>query len=161
MRDKTPIREQVAQRKHTTPQRVKPLTLGDLERGGVKHIECECGWCRHEGNIDLAPLLEKAGADALYRDVSQHFLCSNCGWRGVNAWPIWPGGKGYRRPARKIPALPPIKECREVLTAVEVRPSDLLVEKRGAYIHALRERWPELTASAALFVVNELRPWER
>jgi hypothetical protein len=31
-----------------------------------------------------------------------------------------------------------------------------MIEKRGAYVRALRERWPEMTASAALFVVQQL-----
>lgn len=161
MRGKTPIREQVAHRKVPNPRRVKPLTLGDLALGGVQHIECECGWCRHEGRIELPPLIEKAGADALYRDVARHFLCAACGWRGVNAWPIWPNGNGYKRPQQKPPALPSIRECRAVLAVVRVEPNTQLVDKRAAYIGALRQRWPELTASAALFVVNELRPWER
>ena len=161
MRDKTPVRERVAQRKPTTPQRVKPLTLGDLERGGVGHIECECGWCRHEGDIQLARLIERVGAEALYRDVARDFRCSACGWRSVNAWPIWPNGNGYKGPSHKMPALPPIEECRELLAAVQVPPSAVLVEKRATYINALREQGPEMTASAALFVVNELRPMER
>ena len=38
MKNKTPIREQVAQRKTTTPERVKPFTLADLQRGGVQGI---------------------------------------------------------------------------------------------------------------------------
>ena len=42
MRDKTPIREQVARRKPAAPQRVKPLTLGDLAASGVAEIEAEC-----------------------------------------------------------------------------------------------------------------------
>jgi hypothetical protein len=96
-------------------QRVKPLTLGDLQLGGVQRIECECGWCSHDGSIELGPLMAKAGAAALYCDMARHFSCSACGWRGVNAWPIWPHGKNYKRPPTKMPSLPPISECRAVL----------------------------------------------
>lgn len=160
MRDKTPIREQVARRKPAAPQRVNPLTLGDLAAGGVKHIEAECDWCRHEGRIALAPLLAKAGPDALYREVARHFLCSACGWRGINAWPVWPGGRGRPKAAGKAPGLPSLDECRAALAAVQVDPRAQLIQKRGAYLGALRQRWPELTASQALFVVQTLRPWE-
>jgi hypothetical protein len=83
--------------------RVKPLTLGQLQSGGVQRIECECGWCRHEGIIELEPLIAKAGAEAQYRDVAAHFCCSVCGWREISAWPIWPSGKNYKRPTRKMP----------------------------------------------------------
>jgi hypothetical protein len=156
MRDKTPIREQVARRKPPNPQRVKPLTLGDLQRGGVKRIECECDWCRHEGTIDLAPLIEKAGTDAAYRDVARYFCCSLCGWRGISAWPIWPG-HNPKRTKRKGPPLPSMQECRAVLGATQVDPSAQMIERHAAYVRALQERWPELTASAALFVVQQLK----
>jgi hypothetical protein len=123
VRDKTPIRERVAQRKTPTPERVKPLTLGDLQRGGVQRIECECGWCRHDGVIDLEPLIAKAGAAALYRDVALHFCCSVCGWRGISAWPVWPHGKNHKRPKVKAPSLPSMEECRAVLTATRSIPT--------------------------------------
>jgi hypothetical protein len=48
------------------------------------------------------------------------------------------------------------EECRALLDGVW----RLLVDRPAAYLNALRECWPALTASAALFVVNELRPWE-
>jgi hypothetical protein len=155
MKNKTPSREQVAQRKTTVPERVKPLTLGDLQRGGVERIECECDWCRHEGTIELAPLIEKAGADAAYRDVARQFCCSVCGWRGISAWPIWPG-HNPKRPKRSGVPLPSMQECRTVLEATKVDLSAEVVERRAAYVRALQERWPELTASAALFVVQQL-----
>lgn len=158
MRDKTPPRERIAQRKTTSPQRVKPLTLGDLQSGGVQRIECECGWCRHEGSIELGPLVAKVGAETRYRDVARHFCCSACGWRGVSAWPIWPNGKNYKWPRTKMPSLPPISECRAVLEATAVDAAAQMIERRGAYVRALREQWPEMTASAALFVVQQLRP---
>jgi hypothetical protein len=155
MRDKTPIREQLAGRKSPSPQRVKPLTLGDLQRGGVQRIECECDWCRHEASIELAPLIEKAGVDATYRDVSRHFCCSVCGWRGISAWPIWPGHNA-KRPRRGGVPLPSIRECRAVLEATKVDLSTQRIGRRTACVRALQERWPELTASAALFVVQQL-----
>jgi len=40
--------------------------------------------------------------------------------------------------------------------ATKVDPSAQMIEKRGAYVRALREQWPELTASAARFVVQRL-----
>jgi hypothetical protein len=158
MRDKTPARERIAQRKTTTRQRVNPLTLGDLQRGGVQQVECECGWCRHDGVIELEPLIARAGAAAFYRDVAQHFCCSVCGWRGVSARPIWPNGKNYKRPKVKAPSLPSMEECRAVLTATRVDPNAQTIENRGAYVRALQQRWPELTALAALFVVQQLHP---
>lgn len=160
MRDKIPVREQVARRKAPAPQRVKPLTLGDLAAGGVKHIEAECDWCRQEGRIALAPLLAKAGPEALYRDLARQFRCSACGWRGVNAWPVWPGAGRRPKSGGKMPGLPSLDECRATLAAVEVDPRAQLIQKRSAYLGALRQRWPTLTASQALFVVQTLRPWE-
>jgi hypothetical protein len=75
----------------------------------------------------------------------------------VNASPIWPSGKNYKRPKVKAPSLPSMEECRAVLTATRVDPSAQTIEKRGAYVRALRQRWPELTASAAMFVVQQLQ----
>jgi hypothetical protein len=138
------------------PQRLKPLTLGDLARGGVERIECECEWCRHEGTIALAPLLAKAGAGAAYRDVARQFRCSVCGWRGVDAWPVWPGRRNPRRAAKKGPPLPSLDECRALLAATPAPPDTTLAERRRSQIRALRERWPTLTASAAQFVVQTL-----
>jgi hypothetical protein len=157
MRDKTPIREQVARRKTTTPAHVKALTLGDLQRSRVERIECECDWCRHEGSIELAPLIAKAGAGAAYRDVAKQFCCSICGWRGVNARPVWPERDNPRRSSHKPTALPSISECKAVLAATKVDPNAQAIEKRAAYVGALRQRWPELSASAALFVVQQLQ----
>lgn len=149
----------MAERRHDPPPkasgRVKPLTLGDLARGGVERIECECDWCKHEGVVELAPLLAKAGAGTAYRAVARHFSCSVCGWHGVNAWPVWPGRPSRRR-SRKGPPLPSIAECRAVLAATRVAPGTQLVDRRAAYIRALRERFPTLTASAAQFVVQTL-----
>jgi hypothetical protein len=149
----------MAEPRHNPPPkasgRVKPLTLGDLAKGGAERIECECDWCKHEGVVELAPLLEKAGADAAYRTVARHFRCSVCGWQGINAWPVWPG-RPSQRPSRKGPPLPSIEECRAVLAATRVAPGAQLVERRAAYIRALRERFPALTASAAQFVVQTL-----
>jgi hypothetical protein len=158
MRDKTPVREQVARREAVTPRRVKPLTLGDLRNGGVERIECACDWCRHEGVVELAPLIGKAGAAAQYRDVARKFRCSVCGWRGINAWPVWPGRKRDKPP--RAPALPAIGECRSLLAETPVDPAAPLQNRRAAYVGALLRRWPELTPSAAQFVVNTLRPWE-
>jgi hypothetical protein len=155
MRDKTPIRERVAGRKTPNPQRIKPLTLADLQRGGVQRIECECDWCRHEGSIELAPLIEKAGANAAYRDVARHFCCSVCGWRGISAWPVWPGHNPKRTKRKGLP-LPSMPECREFLELTKVEAGALGIERRAAYVRALQERWPELTASAALFVAQQL-----
>jgi hypothetical protein len=158
MRDKTPIREQVARRETPRPQRVSPLTLGDLGAGGVARIECACDWCRHEGTVALAPLIAKKGPDALYRDVARRFRCSVCGWQGVNAWPAWPGRK--RAKAERGPGLPAIDACRTLLAETPVDAAAALIDRRAHYIRALRQRWPEMTASAAQFVVNTLRPWE-
>lgn len=153
MRDKTPIREQVAARKTASPQRVKPLALGDLAKNGTSQIEAECEWCRHAARLDVAALIERAGAAALYRDIVKKLRCSVCGWNRVEAWPVRDGGEMARRRAG---ALPPLDECRALLASVPVDPHRPLIERRSALIHALRERWPDLTATAALFVVQTL-----
>ena len=89
--------------------------------------------------------------------MAQHFVCAVCGWRGISAWPIWPHVKGYKRPKGKAPAMPSMEECRAVLAATQVDPGAHMIEKRGAYVRALQGRWPELTASAALFVVQQIQ----
>ncbi len=153
MRDKTPIREQVARRKPAAPQRVKPLTLGDLAASGVAEIEAECEWCRHAARLDLAGLVARAGAGAAYRHVVRRLRCSVCGWNRVEAWPV----RGGRVPERRRPSgLPPLDECRRFLADLPVPPGASRVERRAARIGALRERWPELTASAAMFVVQSV-----
>jgi hypothetical protein len=150
VRDKTPIRERVTQRKTPTPERVKPLTLGDLQRGGVQRIECECGWCRHDGVIDLEPLIAKAGAAALYRDVALHYCCSVCGWRGTQRM----AGLAPREEPQEAEgegAVAPVDggvSCGAYGNQVD--PNAQTIEKRGAYVRALQQRWPELTASAAM-----------
>ena len=154
MRDKTPIREQVAARKTTAPQRVKPLALGDLAKRGTTEIEAECEWCRHAARLAVSALIKRAGAAALYRDVVKKLRCSVCGWNRVEAWPVRPGSEPAKRRAG---TLPPLDECRALLAATPVDPRLPLVERRAAFIHALRERWPDLTASAALFVVQTLQ----
>jgi hypothetical protein len=152
MRDKTPIREQVARRKPAAPQHVKPLTLGDLEKSGVAEIEAECEWCRHAARLAVADLVARAGAAAAYRHVVRRLRCSVCGWNRVEAWPV---RAGQRAPERRRPAgLPPLDECRRFLAAVPIPPGASPPAARAAKIGALRERWPELTASAAMFVVQ-------
>lgn len=153
LRDKTPVRERVAARKAATPQRVKPLTLGDLAKRGTTEIEAECEWCRHAARLEVSALIKRAGAAALYRDVVKKLRCSVCGWNRVEAWPVRPGGEPAKRRAG---ALPPLDECRALLATAPVDLRLPLIERRAALIHALRERWPELTASAALFVVQTL-----
>lgn len=153
MRDKTPIREQVARRKPAAPQRVKPLTLGDLAAGGVAEIEAECEWCRHAARLPLADLAARAGAGAAYRHVVRRLRCSVCGWNRVEAWPVRAG----RAPERRRPSgLPPLDECRRFLAEVPLPTGASPLERRAAKIGALRERWPELTASAAMFVVQSV-----
>ncbi len=153
MRDKTPIREQVARRKPATPQRMKPLTLGDLERTGVSEIEVECEWCRHAARLDVAGLVARAGAGAPYRQIVQRLRCSVCGWNRVEAWPVRDG----ESPVRRRPSgLPPLDECRRFLAAVPLPPGATRAELRTVKIGALRERWPALTAAAAMFVVQSL-----
>jgi hypothetical protein len=158
MRDKTPVREQVARRDAVKPQRVKPLTLGDLRKSGVERIECACDWCRHEATVELAALIEKAGATAQFRDLARRFRCSVCNWRGIHAWPVWPDRPREKPP--RPPGLPAIDECRTLLAATAIDPAAPLLDRRAAYVGALLRRWPELTPSAAQFVVNTLRPWE-
>lgn len=153
MRDKTPIREQVARRTPAAAQRVKPLTLGDLANSGIREIEAECEWCRHAARLDLERLVARAGAAAAYRQVVRRLRCSVCGWNRVEAWPVRAG----RVPQRRRPAgLPPLDECRRFLAALPVSGAATRAEARAARIGALRERWPELTASAAMFVVQSV-----
>jgi hypothetical protein len=153
MSDKTPIREQVARRKPAAPQRVKPLTLGDLAANDVTEIEAECEWCRHAARLAVADLAARAGAGAAYRHVVRRLRCSVCGWNRVEAWPVRAG----RAPERHRPSgLPPLDECRRFLAALPIPSKASLVERRAARIGALRERWPELTASAAMFVVQSV-----
>jgi hypothetical protein len=154
MRDKTPIREQIARRKTPGPQRVKPLTLGDLRRSGVGEIEAECEWCRHAARLDVAALVARAGEGALYREIVKRLRCSVCGWNRVEAWPVRKGGHATER--KRPTPLPPLDECRRFLAAVPTPPAFTAIERRAAKIGALRERWPELTASAAMFVVQAL-----
>src|SRR5262245_623761 len=133
MRDKTPIREQVARRKAPAPQRVKPVTLGDLARSGVGEIEAECEWCRHAARLGLDALIARAGATALYREVVKRLRCSVCGWNRVEAWPVRDG----RGPERRRPSpLPPLDECRRFLAALPPPPGASLIERRGAKINA-------------------------
>src|SRR6185503_20013387 len=115
MRDKTPIREQVAARKTASPQRVKPLALGDLAKRGTAEIEAECEWCRHAARIEVSALLKRAGAAALYRDIVKKLRCSVCGWNRVEAWPVRPGRSEAAK--RRVGALPPLDECRALLAA--------------------------------------------
>ncbi len=153
MRDKTPIREQVARRKPATPQRVKPLTLGDLVRSGIREVEVECEWCRHAARLDLAGLVERAGADIPYRQIVRRLRCSVCGWNRVEAWPVREGESPiHRRPS----GLPPLDECRRFLAALPLPAGATRAEMRAAKIGALRDRWPALTAAAAMFVVQSI-----
>lgn len=151
MREKTPIREQVARRNTPAPRRVKPLSLGDLAKSGVAEIEAECEWCRHAARLGLDALIARAGEAALYREVVKRLRCSVCGWNRVEAWPVRPGRTPERRRASP---LPPLDECRRFLAAVPTPPGATLIERRAAKIGALREHWPALTASAAMFVVR-------
>ena len=153
MRDKTPIREQVARRKTPAPRRVKPVTLGDLARSGVAEIEAECEWCRHDARLGLDALIARAGGAALYREIVKRLRCSVCGWDRVEAWPVRAGHAPERRRASP---LPPLDECRRFLAALTPPPGASLIERRAAKIGALRERWPALTAAAAMFVVQAL-----
>jgi hypothetical protein len=66
-------------------------------------------------------------------------------------------GKNHKRATRKTPALPSMDQCRAMLTATTIAPSAQVIEKRGVYVRALRERWPDMTASAALFVMQEFQ----
>jgi len=155
MRDKTPPREQVAARKTAAPERVKPLTLGDLLRQGVSEIEAECEWCRHGARVEIAPIAAREGAEAPFRNIARRLKCSVCGWNRVEAWPVRPG-----RPAKQSrpSPLPSLRECRSLLAAVP-RPAGALAHQRhSAYMHALRRRWPELGADQALFIVRALIP---
>lgn len=155
MRGRTPIRENLAQRARTPLEHVKPLTLGDLAKSGVERIEAECEWCRHAAQLEIAPLIAREGPAARFRDIVRRLRCSVCGWNHVEAWPIRPGRETQqRRPS----ALPPLAECRALLATVPIDPNAQRVDQRAAMIHALRERWPDLTASAALFVVQSLDP---
>lgn len=152
MRDKTPIREQVARRTQAAARRVKPLTLGDLAKSGVTEIEVECEWCRHAARLDLAGLVARAGAAAPYRAIVRRLRCSVCGWNRIEAWPV---RAHESHPRRRRPAgLPPLDECRRFLAALPMPEGSTRAEARAAKIGALRERWPELTASAAMFVVQ-------
>jgi hypothetical protein len=156
MRDKTPVREQVARRKPASTQRVKPLTLGDLARGGVAEIEAECEWCRHAARLAVADLAARAGAETAYRHVVRRLRCSVCGWNRVEAWPVRAGqtSGGGAPERRRSSGLPPLDECRRFLAALPETPGASRADQRAARIGALRERWPELTASAAMFVVQ-------
>jgi hypothetical protein len=159
MRDKTPIREQAARRRPAAAQRVTPLTLGDLARGGVAEIEAECEWCRHAARLAVADLAARAGAGAAYRHVVRRLRCSVCGWNRVEAWPARAGRPAPER--RRPSGLPPLDECRRFLAALPAAPGASRAEARAARIGALRERWPELTASAAMFVVQSVEAPER
>lgn len=156
MRDKTPIREQVARRKPAAAGRVRPLTLADLARSGVVEIEAECEWCRHAARMAIANLAARAAPEGAYRDVVRRLRCSVCGWNRVEAWPVRDGHKDMgTAPERRRPSgLPPLDECRRFLATLPIVPGTARADRQAASIAALRERWPQLTASAALFVVQ-------
>ena len=161
MKRRTPSRDDAA--RHRPLERVKPLTLGGLAKRGIERIACACDWCRHEGTIEVAGLVAKMGAAATYRDVAERLVCSVCGWHGIAARPIWPGDKDKNSldamipdsAVRKRTPLPSMDECRAVLATTRAE-STTLADRRSAYVRALMERWPELTPSAALFVVQAL-----
>ena len=162
MKRRTPSRDDSA--RHRPLERVKPLTLGGLAKRGIERIACACDWCRHEGTIEIAGLVAKMGAAATYRDVAERLVCSVCGWHGIAAHPIWPGDTEKSGPdamlrdahARKRVPLPSMDDCRAVLAATQIDSAAPFVERRSAYVRALMERWPDLTPSAALFVVQAL-----
>jgi hypothetical protein len=54
-----------------------------------------------------------------------------------------------------------MQECREFLELTKVEAGAQGIERRAAYVRALQERWPELTASAVLFVVQQLDVFEK
>ena len=155
MRQKNSPRDDVAKRKSAPLERVKPLTLSHLARTGVKEIDVECEWCRHSAKLEIAALIKREGEGALFREIVRRLRCSVCGWNRVDAFPVRSGA----RPQRRGPGpLPPLSECRALLEALRVDPNTEHIARRGVMIGALRERWPELTASTALFIVQQLRP---
>lgn len=138
----------------------------------MARIQCVCDWCRHEGAIEVPSLMAKIGGAATYRDVAERLVCSACGWHGIVARPVWPGGTDRRSPdqairpdrtIRDVPIktrtpLPSMDECRAVLAAAPADPAVKPIDQRAAHIRALMERWPELNPSAATFVVQALEP---
>jgi len=155
MRSKIPPREIVGQRNR--PERVKPLTLGALDESGVAHIEAECEWCRHAALVPIAPLMQREGRDTPFREIVRRLTCSVCGWKRVEAWPVRTGRDAVRRDRQPAP-LPSLDECRALVAAVSAEAGEPPADHRARLVGALRERWPQLTAPAALFIVQALRP---
>ena len=119
----------------------------------------------NKGRMQMVPALRDARAHGINRTggcrvalsrYAARLCCSACGRKQVEAWPVRPNQRD-RHPNRPRP-LPPLDECRQLVASVRIDSRAQLVNKYAACIGALRDRWPQLTASAALFVVQQLEP---
>ena len=157
MREKNNPRDDIPKRTARAPERVKPLTLADLAKQGVTEIEAECEWCRHSAMLEIAPLIEKEGSTQPFRRIAERLKCSVCGWHQVSAWPVRSNNKVRSR--NKPAPLPSLDECRNLLGAASHGDLKMLAhEQHAVLMRALMDRWPELGASQALFIVRALVP---
>jgi hypothetical protein len=76
-------------RRKPQPLRSKPVTIGDLIRGG-KLLELHCSNCRPERHLYLNPEILRLPKRMPVPEVASHLICSKCGARNSDTYnPIW------------------------------------------------------------------------
>jgi hypothetical protein len=72
-----------------SPPRFKPVTIGDLIRGG-RLLEVHCSNCQPERHLYRDPEILRLPKRMPVPDVANHLVCSKCGARnGETHNPIW------------------------------------------------------------------------
>ena len=82
-------RNKARSRRKPKPLRFKPVTIGDLIRGG-KLLEVHCGSCRPERHLYLSPEILRLPKRMPVPEVARHLVCTKCGARNNETHnPIW------------------------------------------------------------------------